>query len=453
MDGKIFERNHIFPFTEERKRESAISKDREGNFICVMKGSPEVVLSRSLLSNTERENWYSKTTQWAKAGHKVLGCAVHSLTPQEASVNIEPENGFQFSGLLAFEDPPRAGVEDAVRYCNNSQIGILMITGDHPETARAIARDIGLGGPTPEVVSAEDEPEKFEANFLDKNPGFLRPLSIVARCTPLQKQKIVASLQKIGEIVAVTGDGVNDVPALKIADISIAMGRRGTRSAKEVSSIILTDDNFSTIVNAIREGRQLFVNLRMSFKYLLLIHIPLVLTAALVPLLGYPILYLPVHIVWLELVIHPTALFAFQQQAEMSKVPETRSNVKKYESFFSTSESFWILALGLFLTLAMILTYLSILDKSTDANQARSAVLVMLIVWSAGLVLTMTRFTGWGPMIVSVGTVASGIMLGQIPSFAALLHLVPLQGMDLFRPAGITCAILALSAIVDRARR
>src|SRR5690606_32734188 len=132
-----------------------------------------------------------------------------------------------------------------------------------------------------------------------------RSADVIARCNPIQKLRVVEALKSFGEIVAVTGDGVNDVPALKAADIGIAMGVRGSRSAKEVSSIILGDDNFSTIVNAIREGRQLFSNLRLSFEYLLLFHIPFVLSAALVPLLGYPLLYLPAHVVWLELIIHP----------------------------------------------------------------------------------------------------------------------------------------------------
>ena len=139
-----------------------------------------------------------------------------------------------------------------------------------------------------------------------------REIEVVARATPVQKLILVRALQAVGEIVAVTGDGVNDVPALQAADIGIAMGERGTRSAREVADIVLLDDNFRTIVDAIAEGRQLFQNLRLSFQYLLAFHVPLVASALVVPLAGYPLLYFPVHIVWVELILHATALLVFQ---------------------------------------------------------------------------------------------------------------------------------------------
>lgn len=145
--------------------------------------------------------------------------------------------------------------------------------------------------------------------------GEARSIDVVARAIPAQKLALVRALQSQGDVVAVTGDGVNDVPALQAADIGIAMGERGTRSAREAGAIVLLDDNFRTIVSAIAEGRQLFRNLRLSFAYLLMVHIPLVATAALIPLAGYPLLYLPIHVVWLELIIHPTALLVFQEPA------------------------------------------------------------------------------------------------------------------------------------------
>ena len=142
--------------------------------------------------------------------------------------------------------------------------------------------------------------------------GAEAPVHVVARTTPAQKLALVQALQAEGELVAVTGDGVNDVPALRRADVGVAMGERGTRSAREVAPMVLLDDNFRTIVDAVAEGRQLFQNLRLAFAYLLLVHLPLVVGAAAIPLMGLPLLFLPIHIVWLELVIHPTAMLAFQ---------------------------------------------------------------------------------------------------------------------------------------------
>ena len=175
----------------------------------------------------------------------------------------------------------------------------------------------------------------------------LREVDVIARAKPAQKLLLVKSLQESGEIVAVTGDGVNDVPALQSADIGIAMGERGTRSAREVAAIILLDDNFRTIVGAIGEGRQLFENLQLSFNYLLVIHIPLVLTATLIPLAGYPLLYLPIHIVWLEILIHPTAMLVFQDLPARELLP--RGATAKQGRFFDAMQWGGIIVTGIFI--------------------------------------------------------------------------------------------------------
>ena len=203
----------------------------------------------------------------------------------------------------------REGVAQAIGACRHAGLHPIMVTGDHPLTARAVAREVGLGGPAPRVVSGEE----MEALVARGQGHGLREIDVIARATPAQKLALVRALQAADEIVAVTGDGVNDVPALQAADVGIAMGERGTRSAREVAAVVLLDDNFRTIVGAIAEGRQLFQNLRASFAYLLMLHFPFVASALVVPLLGYPLLYLPVHIVWIEMILHPTALLVFQE--------------------------------------------------------------------------------------------------------------------------------------------
>jgi Ca2+-transporting ATPase len=264
------------------------------------KGAAEVVLSLVSLSPADRQRWVDQVSALAESGHKVIACA---WQPLHAWTGAEPVSDFRLAGLLAFEDPVRDGVAVAVAACQAAGIRVIIVTGDHPVTARAIARDIGLGGAAPVVISGE----QMQAAIDQSESAALRHVHVIARAAPAQKLALVRALQARGEIVAVTGDGVNDVPALQAADIGIAMGQRGTRSAREVSAIVLLDDNFRTIVQAIAEGRQLFRNLQLSFQYILMIHIPLVITAALIPLAGYPLLYLPTHIVWLEMLIHPTA--------------------------------------------------------------------------------------------------------------------------------------------------
>lgn len=432
-------RLRVFPFNEDTKRETAFLRDKSGNALAAIKGAPEVLLAQSILSNEEKQLWLGKIDQWASEGHKVLGCARKYLTESEVIQNIEPNFGLEFCGLLALEDPPRPEVASAIRYCNEQKIHVLMLTGDHPLTAIAVAKEIGLGGISPVMASAEDSPSQFEKTWLSQNPTFLKNLDIVARCTPLQKLNIVKAFKASGELIAVTGDGVNDVPALKAADIGIAMGERGSKSAKEVSSIILMDDNFQTITNAIKEGRQLFLNLKMSFEYLLLIHIPLVLTAALIPLVGYPLLYLPIHIVWLELIIHPTALFAFQGQV----IPTTKHSASG-PSFFSPKDLLRIVGTGSAVTAAMIYFYLNGLREGSDLGHGRSQAISLLVFWSASLVGVFTQFKSKSAALIALMSVISVLVLVETPSLAGHLGLAPLHLVDWLVICGVTvlCTIL-----------
>jgi len=425
------ERIRDFPFTEDRKRETAIVAEDELLF-AYMKGSPETVLRLSEMTESQKTVWDEKISKWASEGHKVIACARRKLTKEESDNMSEPGGGFEFCGLMAFEDPPRPEVAEAITYSKKNGIHVLMITGDHPKTAQAIAKDVGLGGASPAVCSAEEESEKFTATWLRLHPEFLKKLDVVARCTPIEKMRIVQALKGYGELVAVTGDGVNDVPALKAADIGIAMGRRGTRSAKEVSSMILSDDNFSTIVNAIREGGQLFSNLRMSFEYLLLFHIPFVLTAALVPLFGYPLLYLPIHIVWLELIIHPTALFAFQQEASL-KEERPRTQV----GFFSKRGVFRILSVGFILTGALAYLFHQDIESALSIERARAKSMALLTLWSAILVVHFTRLTNRSSIAIFLGTILSTLLALQSSFLSKWLHVSSIDLKDSLVVLGI----------------
>ncbi len=401
-----------FPFTEDRKRESAIT-EINGQPTMVTKGAPERIIDLSPMSTEQKSLWISMTSLWAKEGHKVLGCAKKTISEEELRLGKESTSDFQFVGLLAFEDPPRPEVASAVDYAYKNHIKVLMLTGDHPETAVSIGREVGLGRGNPIVVSGENEPEKISQKYYSSNPEFLKSVDIVARCNPLQKLQIVQALRASGEVVAVTGDGVNDVPALKAADIGIAMGLRGSRSAKEVASIILGDDNFKTIVSAIMEGRQLFSNLKSSFEYLLLIHIPFVLTAAAVPLMGYELIYLPVHIVWLELIIHPTAILAFQSVAS----PQVR---KSNGVFFEKLDLYRFAIFGV--GFAIVLSFIFILRGpiNPDLNLARGKVMVLLSFWSSVLVIYYTRLKTSVSRLV-VGYTLSSLFLIQLPSVSTVL--------------------------------
>ncbi len=427
------------PFTEDRKRETGFFRSSTNSLVACVKGSPEALLSISDVSPEDRSKWKQKISTLASGGHKVIACARKSLV-QEAAFE-EPTSNLEFCGLLAFEDPVRPEVAKAVEYCQRHGIRVLMITGDHPDTAVAIGKEVGLISGEQKALSAEENPEIFDDKWMEQNLDFLRNQQIVCRCTPLQKLKIVTTLQKAGELVAVTGDGVNDVPALKAADIGIAMGERGSRSAKEVSSIILADDNFSTIVNAIREGRQLFKNLRMSFEYLILIHIPLVLAASLIPLFGYPLVFLPVHIVWLELIIHPTALLAFQASATCDDIGASRR-----KNFFSKRETVLICAVGIALTALLVWRFVN----ESNVEVARAKVMGSLIFWSVGVALTLTRFKNNEAKRVASLTLFISILLIQFSNQMTSLHIAPLDLRDWIETGSSTAALIAAVYVYKR---
>lgn len=439
-----------FPFTEDCRRETAIVREREGADEVVRaatKGSPEVVLQMCTLTEAERSDWNRQITTLAEEGHKVIACALQSLGGTHAGG--EPERGYRLAGLLAFEDPVRDGVAAAIGMCQTAGIHTIMVTGDHPATARSVAHEIGLGSGAPSVISAEE----MEARLASGAGASLRSVDVIARAVPSQKLALVRALQDAGEIVAVTGDGVNDVPALQAADVGIAMGERGTRSAREVAAIVLLDDNFRTIVRAIGEGRQLFRNLQLSFQYLLMVHIPLVTSAALIPLLGFPVLYLPTHIVWLEMIIHPTALLVFQDLPATDRIEAT--GLRRAARFFSRREWGTIAGVGTLVTILVVTGYVGSLGEGENVAHARAMALGHLTFASAAITAVLSRLRTWTARGIAGGTVALTLVLVQTPVFATLLHVQPLHLDDWARAVlgGLLAAGLPLAFAGDSPRR
>jgi Ca2+-transporting ATPase len=429
-----------FPFTENRRRETAVLRDGDA-VIAAAKGAPETIFAMSRLTPAETAAWLAKTEELGAGGHKVLACASRRLDEWSGS---EPTADYRFLGLLAFEDPVREGVRAAVAKAKAAGIRVIMVTGDHVATARAIAREIGLGGDSPRII----EGAAFEPGAARGADGF----DVLARAVPAQKLDLVRALRLKGEIVAVTGDGVNDVPALQGADIGIAMGERGTRTAREVASIVLLDDNFSTIVRAIAEGRQLFSNLKLSFAYLLLMHIALVAAAALVPFAGFPLLYLPMHVVWLELIIHPTALLVFQELPAASDRLEPVDRNRKLR-FFDWREWTLIAFIGLLVTGLVILGYVRSLGGNHDVEHARAMALVVLVVASATMTAGLSRLRSAAAVIAVIATIGSALVLVQVPALAGILHLSPLHGDDWLIAAAGGLLAGSLTTILPRLSR
>ena len=427
-----------FPFTEDRRRETSVVR-RDSGLLAVVKGAPEVVLAQCNPGEDVARAWMERIDTFADTGHKVIACAWRPLERAETWPGGEPDRGFQMAGLLCFEDPVRPGVAEALQACRGAGIRVMMVTGDHTRTAVAVAREIGLGAGEPRAVDGEE----MSARMQRGDTALLAEVDVISRAVPSQKLALVRALRNSGEIVAVTGDGVNDVPALQAADIGIAMGARGTRSAREVASIVLLDDNFSSIVRAIAEGRQLFANLRLSFQYLLMIHLPFVLTAALIPLAGFPVLYLPIHVVWLELIIHPTALLVFQDLPPDGRLgPVVRAARQR---FFGRLQWAVIATVGLLLTAVVTFSFLRGLEQDNDVAHARAIALVVLACASAGMTAGLTRLRTRLAWAMVAATLLLSFLLVQTPQLAPLLHLAPLDADDWALALGgaVVAAILA----------
>jgi Ca2+-transporting ATPase len=275
-------------------------------------------------------------------------------------------------------------------------------------------------------------------------------VDVGARATPAQKLALVTRLRGAGEIVAVTGDGVNDAPALRAADIGIAMGQRGAQTSRDVASIVLLDDSFDTIVRAIAEGRQLFRNLRLAFAYLLMVHGPLVATAAIIPFMGEPLLYLPAHIVWLELIFHPTALLVFQ---ELPRDGGRRIGAKSSSGFFNRIEWAAIGLIAAVTTLAVFALYERALDSGQGAVEARSTALALLVFSSAAIAAALSRLRTRTAIVVCTLTVLSVFAFIQASDLAALLHLTPLRLVDLLSAAVIATAIGLITLVLHSQER
>jgi Ca2+-transporting ATPase len=311
---KEFPRVEEIPFDSERKCMTTIHKHPEGGFISFTKGATEVLVEKTGDMTTvdgsipvEKDEILGASEKMAEDGLRVLGIALKRW--DEIPDDITPEKvetGLTLIGLAGMMDPPREEAKQAVAECMTAGIRPVMITGDHPITARTIARRLGMvkesaagkGNSGDHIINGSEleaiSQEEFESRVLD--------VSVYARVAPEQKLKIIRGLQDKGQFVAMTGDGVNDAPALKRADIGIAMGITGTDVSKESAHMILLDDNFATIVKAVREGRRIFDNIRKFIKYTMTSNSGEIWTIFLAPFLGLPIPLLPIHILWINLV-------------------------------------------------------------------------------------------------------------------------------------------------------
>lgn len=329
--------------------------------VIACKGAPEAVAELCHLSEASHLKMAAEADALAEQGLRVLAVAKAIYPTDQNWPEIQHDFDFEFIGLVGLEDPVRQDVPAAVAACQRAGIRVVMITGDHPTTAAAIARKVGIA-----------------------------PEDVHARIRPERKLEIVQGLKSLGEIVAMTGDGVNDAPALKAAHIGIAMGKRGTDVAREAASLVLLEDDFASIVTAIALGRRIFSNLRQALLYTLTIHIPVICLSIMPVLLGLPLLLLPIHIAFLELVFDPTCSLVFEAERgtsnEMSSLPRSPK-----EPLLTLRQLLTHSLLGLIVGGILTGCYMGLYAGEASLADVRAVIFTMLVSTTIGFVLALRR--------------------------------------------------------------
>lgn len=371
-----------FPLTDEVKATTFVwrSPDKNGSGIIAMKGAPESVLMNCKMPENDKKIVMSHVDRMAQRGFRVLAVAAYSTFQTEVPTSLR-EISFNYSGLLGFRDPIRREVPEAVSLGQKAGVKVIMLTGDHAQTAAIVARKIGLE--IGDGVLTGAELEQMNDQELVRR---LKKQHVFARMIPRQKLRLVKLLKAQGEVVAMTGDGVNDAPSLKWADIGISMGARGTDVARESSDIVLMDDNFVSIIAGIRRGRIIFSNIRKAISYVISIHVPIAGLALLPVFLKWPIILMPAHIVLLEIIIDPVCSLLFESlEAEddiMSEPPRAAgSRLFTFKDYLrGILQGSVVLAL-----LTLILWYL--VKQKVPAQQSRAIIFLLLVICNIALIL------------------------------------------------------------------
>ena len=424
-------------FTHKGKQEKTIAA----------KGAPEAIFDLCHLDSGNKKRLLLAVEELASAGLRVLGVAKAAINVKGLP-EIQHDFAFEFIGLIGLSDPIRHNVKKAVGECFQAGIRVIMITGDYPVTAKHIALEIGLENPG-NCITGQELQAMTDNELSEKIKG----INVFARVVPEQKLKIVNALKKNNEIVAMTGDGVNDAPALKSAHIGIAMGKKGTDVAREASSLVLMDDNFSSIVGAIKMGRRIFDNLQKAFGYIFAIHVPIA-GLSLIPILlgNFPIILWPVHIVFLELIIDPACSIIFEGEKEEKNIMK-RPPKKLDEPFFGSRKIWFSCLQGLGILIITLIIYFGGLHLGYEAAEVRAMSFITLIVSNIAVILTNRSWSENIFKIIATPNKAVLWVTGGAVFFLALILTVSFF-LDLFqfqRPSLINiiiCTFAGLSTII-----
>ena len=410
------------------------ASDEPNVHLLATKGAPEAVADLCHLDAAQQGAIRRQVEAMAERGLRVLGVARgrwKGAAPAPGQSPPWPQSqhdfDFDFLGLVALADPPRTEVPAALAECRRAGVRVIMMTGDHPATARAIAQQVGLSD-RPDVITGAQLEGLDDASLSER----LRHVDLCARLKPQHKLRLVQLLRASGEVVAMTGDGVNDAPALKAADVGIAMGERGTDVAREAAALVLLDDSFARIVAAIRQGRRIDSNIRKAVRFVFAVHVPIIGLALVPTLLHWPVLLLPVHIVLLELLIDPACSIVFEAEAEdsdtMARAPRPVS-----DSPFAAAPLLWSVLQGLGLAAVLLGGQAWLVHQGWHPDQGRTVVFGTLVLCVLLLILAnrdlsrpaLLGVTDPNPWLWRIAA-AMVVVLAAVMGIAWLRHLMGL---------------------------
>ena len=424
---------HEYGLTPELRAMSHVwqAVDSDSHVVAA-KGAPEAIADLCHLDAAAQARVTAAVDAMAAEGLRVLAVAQAQFSGADFPA-VEHDFEFEFVGLLGLADPLRAEIPDAVRQCREAGIRVVMITGDYPATARTIAQQAGLTAE--EILSGDDLAALSDAELQSR----MKTVSVCARIAPEQKLRIVQALKADGEITAMTGDGVNDAPALKAAHVGIAMGGRGTDVAREAAALVLLDDNFASIVRAVRLGRRIFDNMQKSMSYILAVHVPIAGMALLPVLLGYPAMLFPMHIAFLELIIDPACSLAFENEAAEADVMQRPPRDTDAQLFGGAT--LWLALLQGIGVLGVVLGAYAWADGRLAEPEARAFAFTTLVVANLALIFSnrsrsrtlLASFTAPNPILWIVAGATLGLLALALylPFLAGLFRFAPLPPDEL----------------------
>ncbi len=408
-----------YPFTKQISAVTHIWRNKN-KYYAFSKGSPEAILKLCRLSDKKERDLHLKVRELAKKGYRVLGVAQAVLSKSQSTKLPESHKDFKFKfiGLLAFSDPVKSDIKDALKEAYMAGIRVIMITGDYPITAQHIAEQIGLQRPE-NYIEGKDLELMSDKELREK----IKITNIFARIVPEQKLKIINALKVNGEIVAMTGDGVNDAPALKSANIGIAMGR-GTDVAREASELVLLNDDFPSIIKSVKMGRRIYDNLKKAMNYIITIHIPIAGMAILPILFNFPIVFMPLHIAFLEFIIDPTCSMVFEAQKEEANIMQRPPRKLNIPMFSLKSISFGILQ-GIIVLLSVLVVFFFAINSEKSESQVRTMTFLAIVLSNLLLILTNLSWSKNFIKTIKQGTTALWVVLVVVLLALTLVLFVP----------------------------